>query len=80
MRISKQIITNEQEGICGRKIEIYSKKLSVLEGEKPHMMNREEARRQARELVSQMTLEEKASQLRYDSPAIPRLGITDYNW
>ena len=80
MRISKQIITNEQEGIFGRKIEIYSKKLSVLEGEKPHMMNREEARRQARELVSQMTLEEKASQLRYDSPAIPRLGITDYNW
>ncbi|HJA93104.1 MAG TPA: glycoside hydrolase family 3 C-terminal domain-containing protein [Candidatus Eisenbergiella merdipullorum] len=27
-----------------------------------------------------MTLEEKASQLRYDSPAIPRLGIPAYNW
>ena len=27
-----------------------------------------------------MTLEEKASQLRYDAPAIPRLGIPAYNW
>ncbi len=27
-----------------------------------------------------MTLEEKASQLRYDSPAIERLGIPEYNW
>lgn len=27
-----------------------------------------------------MTLEEKASQLRYDSPAIERLGIPAYNW
>lgn len=44
------------------------------------MMNREEARRQAHDLVSQMTLEEKASQLRFDSPAIPRLGIPAYNW
>ena len=34
----------------------------------------------ARNLVSQMTLEEKASMLRYDSPAIPRLGIPEYNW
>ena len=44
------------------------------------MMNREEARRLAHELVSQMTLEEKATQLRFDSPAIPRLGIPAYNW
>ena len=44
------------------------------------MMNRDEARRLAHELVAQMTLEEKASQLRFDSPAIPRLGIPAYNW
>lgn len=43
-------------------------------------MNREEARKKATELVSQMTLEEKASQLRYDAPAIKRLGIPAYNW
>ncbi|MCR5296597.1 MAG: glycoside hydrolase family 3 C-terminal domain-containing protein [Clostridiales bacterium] len=44
------------------------------------MRNREEAARRARELVAQMTLEEKASQLKYDAPAIPRLGIPAYNW
>ena len=43
-------------------------------------MNREEARRRATELVSKMTVEEKASQLKFDSPAIERLGIPEYNW
>ncbi|MBO5524743.1 MAG: glycoside hydrolase family 3 C-terminal domain-containing protein [Roseburia sp.] len=43
-------------------------------------MNREEARRKAEELVGKMTLEERASQLRYDAPPIKRLGIPAYNW
>ena len=43
-------------------------------------MNREEAKRKAEELVSQMTVDEKASQLRFDSPAIDRLDIPEYNW
>ncbi|MCC8136901.1 MAG: glycoside hydrolase family 3 C-terminal domain-containing protein [Clostridiales bacterium] len=43
-------------------------------------MNRKEARKKAEQLVSRMTLEEKASQLRYDAPAIKRLGIPAYNW
>ncbi|MCW3846035.1 glycoside hydrolase family 3 C-terminal domain-containing protein [Sphingomonas sp. LB-2] len=34
----------------------------------------------AADLVSRMTLEEKASQLVNDAPAIPRLGIREYNW
>ncbi len=34
----------------------------------------------AQHIVAQMTLEERASQLRYDAPAIPRLGIPAYNW
>jgi len=42
--------------------------------------DREAARARARELVARMALEEKASQLRYDAPAIPRLGIPAYNW
>ena len=33
-----------------------------------------------RDLVSKMTLEEKVSQLRYDAPAVKRLGIPSYNW
>ena len=43
-------------------------------------MTREEARKKAEDLVRQMTLEEAASQLRYDAPAIERLGIPEYNW
>lgn len=43
-------------------------------------MNREEARKKAEALVGKMTLEEKASQLRYDAPAVRRLGIPAYNW
>jgi len=43
-------------------------------------MNREDAKKKAEELVSKMTLEEKASQLKYDAPSIKRLGIPNYNW
>ncbi len=34
----------------------------------------------AKKMVSEMTIEEKCSQLRFDSPAIERLGIPAYNW
>lgn len=43
-------------------------------------MTREQAREKAKHIVSEMTLEECASQLRYDSPAIKRLQIPAYNW
>jgi beta-glucosidase len=43
-------------------------------------MTREEAAKKAQKLVSKMSVEEKASQLRYNSPAIPRLSIPAYNW
>ena len=43
-------------------------------------MNREEARKRATELVEQMTVEELASQLRFDADEIERLGIPAYNW
>ncbi len=43
-------------------------------------MDKQKVWEQAQKIVSQMTLEEKASQLRYDAPAIPRLGIPAYNW
>ena len=43
-------------------------------------MDRTNAIAKAKALVAQMTLEEIASQLLYDSPAIPRLGIPSYNW
>ena len=43
-------------------------------------MNRAIARQKAEALVAQMTVEEAASQLRYDAPAIERLGVPAYNW
>ena len=45
-----------------------------------NMRDRNEAAKRAKELVSKMTLEEKASQLRFDAPGIERLGIPAYNW
>lgn len=44
------------------------------------MRDRESAKKRAEELVAQMTVEERISQLRYDAPAIPRLNIPAYNW
>ena len=43
-------------------------------------MKREEARKKAEELVAQMTVEERVGQLKYNAPAIERLGIPAYNW
>ena len=43
-------------------------------------MNREQAREKAIQLVNRMTVEEAAGQLRYDAPAIERLGVPAYNW
>ncbi len=44
------------------------------------MYNHEQCVKRAEALVSQMTLSEKASQLTYNSPAVPRLNIPAYNW
>ena len=40
----------------------------------------ENTRKYAKYLTAQMTLEEKMSQMLYESPAIGRLGIPAYNW
>ena len=41
---------------------------------------RAEARKKAEELVSKMTLMEKAAQLRYDAAPVERLGVPTYNY
>ncbi len=43
-------------------------------------MDKNTAKLRAKELVAKMTVEEKISQLLYNSPAIERLGINEYNW
>lgn len=40
----------------------------------------ENVKNRAAAITAEMTLEEKCSQLRYDSPAVERLGIPAYNW
>jgi beta-glucosidase len=37
-------------------------------------------RERARDVVSRLTLEEKALQMLHEAPAVPRLGIPAYNW
>lgn len=41
---------------------------------------RAEARKKAKELVSKMTLMEKAAQLKYDASPVERLGVPTYNY
>ncbi len=43
-------------------------------------MDYDQAKQRAQAIVGQMTAEEKMTQLLYDSPAIERLGIHEYNW
>ena len=43
-------------------------------------MTKAQALAKAKALVAKMTVEEKMSQLLYNSPAIERLGIKEYNW
>lgn len=45
-----------------------------------HRKEREEARKKAKELVSKMTLLEKAAQLKYDAAPVQRLGVPAYNY
>ena len=44
------------------------------------MKDREISKKNAKELVAQMTVLEKASQLKYDAAVVKRLGIPGYNW
>ncbi len=43
-------------------------------------MDKNTAKIRAKELVAKMTVEERMTQLLYNSPAIERLGIKEYNW
>jgi beta-glucosidase len=48
----------------------------VLESDDPSLTDEQ----RAAALVARMTLEEKAAQLGHAAPAIPRLGVPQYNW
>ena len=40
----------------------------------------QKAEKRASDILKQLTLEEKASLMVYNSPAVERLGIRSYNW
>jgi len=45
-----------------------------------HVQNDNLFIKRAKKLVDKMTLAEKLSQMNYEAPAIPRLGVPGYNW
>ena len=49
-------------------------------GPTPRQIAEKEAETKARALLEQLTVEEKASLVLYNSPAVERLGIKSYNW
>ncbi|MCX7843132.1 MAG: glycoside hydrolase family 3 C-terminal domain-containing protein, partial [Clostridia bacterium] len=51
-----------------------------MSGIPPYMNENLSFEVRAKDLVSRMTLEEKVTQMVYNAPAIPRLGIPSYNW
>ena len=52
-----------------------------LSAQKPDYLNTDlTLERRVGDLVNRMTLEERAAQLLYTAPAIPRLGVPAYNW
>lgn len=55
--------------------------ISFAQSSLPAYMNQElSIQQRAEDLVSKMSLQEKVSQMRYDAPAIDRLGVPAYNW
>src|SRR5678815_3340551 len=49
-------------------------------GRPPYLDESLSFEQRARDLVSRMTLEEKVLQMKDVAPAIPRLGVPEYNW
>jgi len=54
--------------------------VSACGGQTPRQKAEQQAQVRARELLEQLSVEEKASLVIYNSPAIERVGIKSYNW
>lgn len=53
----------------------------TLQAQKPAYLNTDLSfEERVNDLLSRMTIEEKAAQLLFTAPAIPRLGVPEYNW
>ena len=59
---------------------LYLLSMSVTSQQLPYQNPNLSSEARARDLVSRLTLEEKALLMQDVSPAIPRLGIKNFNW
>src|SRR5579872_5796197 len=53
---------------------------AVAPADAPYKNPKPPTEQRVKDLISRMTLEEKAAQVGHTAPAIPRLGIPEYNW
>ena len=82
--ISNGGLGGQQQQFCFVKLLPLPKRSRNMLGGTERLKNfrkeRAEARKKAKGLVSQMTLTEKAAQLRYDAAPVERLGVPAYNY
>src|SRR5579872_2693443 len=53
---------------------------AVAPADAPYKNPKPPTEQRVKDLISRMTLEEKAAQVGHTAPAIPRLGVPPYNW
>ena len=77
----KKIIFTSVIGKCSLLGILLSPVAGIVQAEQPAYQNTQLGfEERAKDLVSRMTIDEKIPQLINDAPAIPRLGVREYNW
>jgi len=74
------MIRNSKILLCLLFIEGFIVSISAQQFKYPFLNPKLDTKERVKDLVSRMTLDEKISQMMYQSPAIERLGIPSYNW
>ncbi len=64
----------------GKELPLAAQTTPIYKDSKLYKDSKRAVEERVNDLISRMTLEEKASQLLSDSPAIERLGVPAYNW
>lgn len=77
----KKITLKSTVGKCSLIGLLLSSIIGFVQADQPAYQNTQLGfEERAKDLVSRMTIEEKIPQLINDAPAIPRLGVREYNW
>src|SRR5215475_1718987 len=59
---------------------IFAQQAVAVPDDAPYRNPKVPTEQRVRDLISRMTLEEKAAQVGHTAPAIPRLSVPEYNW